>query len=63
MRTIDSLGGGISGSSAPRRQGGGLGYMGTLPKRVGSKNKRLPLIILKSQISQVKEISAFLCVG
>ena len=37
--------------------------MGALPKRVGSKNKRLPLIILKSQISQVKEISAFLCVG
>ena len=42
--------------------GGELGYKGILQQRAGSRNKRL-VLIKESQVYQVKEFSAFLCMG
>ena len=61
-----SLGDSISSNperTALRRQGDEPGYIKVLQQRAGSLNFERLLLIKENQISQVKEFSAFLCMG
>ena len=49
--------------TAPRRRGGKPGYIGILQPRAGSLNFKRLLLIKENHIAQVKEFSAFLCMG
>ena len=65
LRT-SSLGGSISNDperTALRRQGDDPGQTEVLQQRAGSQNIKWLLLIKENQIFQVKEFSAFLCMG
>ena len=49
--------------TAPRRRGEEPGYIEVLQQRAGSLNIKRLLLLKENQISQVKEFSAFLCMG
>ena len=60
-----SLGGNISSNPEKIHSDelrGELGYIGVLQQKAGSWENRF-LLIKENQISQVKEFSAFLCMG
>ena len=68
-----SLGDGASDNSEKLLQGGGVrgvggwgeepGYIRVLQPKEGSREVKRLLLIKENQISQVKEFSAFLCMG
>ena len=61
-----SPGGSISSNperTALRRQAGEPGHIGVLQQRAGSLNVKRLLLTKENQTSQVKEFSAFLCMG
>ena len=49
--------------TTPRRRGEEPGYIEVLQQRAGSLNIKRLLLLKENQISQVKEFSAFLCMG